>query len=65
MESILPIECEIYSLKLEIELLPNTSYPKECLVQIEILDEQHRDTSMDIEENKRCVKVQYDKFVCP
>jgi hypothetical protein len=52
VESILPIECEIPSLKLEIELLPDTSDLEEHLVHLEHLDEQHRDASMTIEENK-------------
>jgi hypothetical protein len=40
VESILPIECEIHSLRLEFNLLPDTSDLKECLVHLEILDEQ-------------------------
>jgi hypothetical protein len=52
VESILPIECEIPSLKLEIELLPDTSDLEECLVHLECLDEQRRDASMTIEVNK-------------
>jgi hypothetical protein len=32
---------------------------------LESLDEQHRDVSTTIEENKRHVKVEYDKFVFP
>jgi hypothetical protein len=35
------------------------------LVHLESLDEQRRDASMDIEVNKRHVKVQYDKSICP
>jgi hypothetical protein len=65
VESILPIECEIPSLKLVVALLPNTSDLERCLVHLESLDEQHRDASMAIEANKRCVKVQYDKSGCP
>jgi transposase InsO family protein len=38
VESILTIECEIYSLKLEIELLPDTFDLEECLVHLECLD---------------------------
>ena len=62
VESILPIECEIPSLRLAVKLLPDTSELGECL---ESLDEQHRDASMAIEANKRRVKVQYDKKICP
>ena len=40
MESILPVECEIPSLKLAVELLPETSPLEEFLVHLEQLDEQ-------------------------
>ena len=43
VESVLPVECEIPSLKLAMELLPNTSTLEECLVHLEQLDEQRRD----------------------
>jgi hypothetical protein len=65
MESILPIECEIPSLKLAVALLPDTSYVERCLIHLEILDEQRRDASTTIEVNKRCVKVHYDKSIFP
>ena len=39
LESIFPTECEIPSLKLAFELLPDTSSLKECLVHLEHLDE--------------------------
>jgi hypothetical protein len=39
MESIHPIECEMPSLKLEIELLPDTSNLEERLVHLDRLDE--------------------------
>jgi hypothetical protein len=57
VELILPIECEISSLKLAVVLLPNTSDLERRLVHLESLDEQHRDASTVIEANKRCVKV--------
>jgi hypothetical protein len=65
VESILPIECEIHSLKLAIALLSSTSDLERRLVHLESLDEQRRDASTIIEENKRHVKVQYDKSICP
>ena len=52
MDSILPIECEIPSLKLEIELLLDTSDLEEHLEHLERLDEKCRDASMTIEANK-------------
>ena len=63
VESIFPVECQIPSLKLAIELLPNTSPLEECLVHLEQLDEQRRDALVALEVNKHCVKVQYDKSV--
>jgi hypothetical protein len=39
VEAILPIKCEIPSLKLAIELLPNTSTEEECLLYRMRLDE--------------------------
>ena len=65
VESILPIECEIPSLKLAVELLPDTSLLEECLVHLEQLDEQCRDALVALEVNKHRVKVQYDKSIRP
>ena len=65
VESVLPVECEIPSLKLAIEILPNTSPLKERLVHLEQLDEQHRDALVALEVNKHRVKVQYVKSVHP
>ena len=59
------VECEIPSLKLAVELLPDTSPLEERLVHLEQLDEQRRDALVALEVNKRCVKVQYDKSVHP
>ena len=65
VESILPVECEIPSLKLVVELLPDTSPLEESLVHLEQIDEQHQDALVALEVNKRCVKAQYDKYVHP
>jgi hypothetical protein len=59
------IECEIPSLKLVIELLPNTSTEEEHLLYLMQLDETHRDATLVIETQKKCVKSQYDKHVKP
>ena len=58
-------ECEIPSLKLAIELLPDTFALEERLVHLEQLHEQRQDALVDLEVNECRVKVQYDKFVCP
>ena len=65
VESVLPVECEIPSLKLAIELLPDTSTLHEHLVHLEKLDEKRRDALVDLEVNKCHMKVQYDKYVRP
>ena len=39
LESVLTVECEIPSLKLAVEILPNTSTLEERLVHLEQLDE--------------------------
>ena len=57
LESIFPIECEIPSLKLAIELLPDTSSLAERLLHLEHLDEQRRDAATMNEPHKNRVKV--------
>ena len=57
VESVLLVECKILSLKLAIEILPNTSPLEEHLVHLEQLDEQRRDALVALEVNKHCVKV--------
>ena len=53
VEYVLLIDCEIPSLKLAIELLPDTSTLEEHLVHLEQLDEQRWDALVDLEVNKR------------
>jgi hypothetical protein len=65
LEFILPIECEIPSLKLVIELLPNTSTEEEHLLYLMRLDETRCNATLVIEAQKKCVKAQYDKHVKP
>jgi hypothetical protein len=65
VEAILPIECEIPSLKLVVELLPNTSAEEEHLLYLMQLDETRRDATLVIEAQKKRVKAQYDKHVKP
>ena len=57
VESILLVECEIPSLKVVVELLPDTSVLEEHLVHLEKLDEQRRDALVALEVNKCHVKV--------
>jgi hypothetical protein len=65
IESILPIECEIPSLKLVVELLPNTYAEEEHLLYLMRLDETLCDTTLVIEAQKKHVKAQYDNHVKP
>ena len=57
VESVLPVECKIPSLKLATEILPDTSALVEHLVHLEQLDEQHQDALVALEVNNHCVKV--------
>ena len=59
------IQCQIPSLKLGIELLPDTSVEEERFLYLNNLDETRRDVSLANEAHKKCVKSQYDKFVQP
>ena len=65
MEAIFPIECEIPSLKLAVQLLPETSTLEARLVELKQLDETCRDVATTNEAHKFCVKLQYDKSVYP
>ena len=65
LEAIFPIECENPSLKLAVQLFPETSTLEEWLVELEQLDETHRDVTTANEAHKHRVKVQYDKLVHP
>jgi hypothetical protein len=65
LEVVLPIECEIPSLKLVVEILPNTSTEEEHLLYLTQLDETRRDATLVIETQKKHVKAQYDKHVKP
>jgi hypothetical protein len=65
VEAILPIECEIPSLKLAVEILSNTSSEEEPLLYLMRLDKTRRDATLVIEAQKKRVKAQYDKHVKP
>jgi hypothetical protein len=65
IEVILPIECEIPSMELAIELLSNTSELEKRLIYLEQLDEMRRDAATSNDVHKQCIKSQYDKLVKP
>ena len=53
LEATLLIECEIPSLKIVVELLPNTSPEEEHLLYLERLDETHCFSTLVIEAQKK------------
>ena len=63
LEVVLPIECEIPSLKLVIELLPNTSTEEEHFLYLTNLDEIWWDDALTNDSHKKWIKAQYDKLV--
>jgi hypothetical protein len=65
LEVVFPIECHIPSLKLVVQLLPDTSPLEEQLLYLEQLNEQHRDAALANEAHKHKVKFQYDRSICP
>ena len=65
LEVVLPIQCEISSLKLAIDLLPETSEEEACFLELIHLDETHCDAALANEVHKKHIKAQYDKNVKP
>jgi hypothetical protein len=65
MEAVFPIECQILSLKLEVQLLSDTSPLEEPLIYLDYLDEKHRDAALDNEAHKKKFKFQYDWSIHP
>ena len=65
IEAVLPIECEIPSLKLTVELLPHTFVEEERFLYLTNLDESRYDVSLINKTYKKWMKNQYDKFIRP
>ena len=65
LEAVLPIECEIMSLQIAIELLPATSEEEKRLLYLAQLDENRRDAALAIETHAKSIKAQYDRNVIP
>ena len=61
----LPIECEIPSLKLAIELLPATSEEENNFLYLAHLDENRRNDAIANEAHVKRIKAQYDRSVTP
>ena len=58
-----PIECEISSLKLVVELLPNTNVEEECFLYLGKLNETRRDGTLANEVHKKQIKSQYNRSI--
>jgi hypothetical protein len=56
LEAVFPIEFQIPSLKLVVQLFPDTSLHEEHLLYLEQLDEQHRDVALANEAHKQKVE---------
>ena len=65
LEAVLSIQCEISSLKLAIDLLPETSNEEAHFLEVIHLDETRRDAALANEAHKKRVKVQFYKNVKP
>jgi len=65
LEAVLPIQCEISSLKLVIDLFPETSEEEAHFLELIHLDDTRRDAALANEAHKKRIKVQYDKNVKP
>eukprot|EP00253_Pinus_taeda_P028324 PITA_28324 len=65
LEAVLPIECEIPSPQVAIELLPATSEEEKRLLYLAKLDETCRDAALAIESHAKRMKAQYDRNVTP
>jgi hypothetical protein len=65
LEAVLLIECQIPSLNLVVQLLPDTSPLEECLLYLEQLNEQCHDAALANKAHKQKFKCQYDRSVHP
>ena len=65
LEAVLPIECEIPSLRLTVKLLPHTTDEEQCLLYLSHLDEIRRDATLAKETHQKCIKKRYDRAVRP
>ena len=65
LEAILSIQCKKPSLKLTIDLLPDTSIEEACVLDLIHLDEMCHEAALANEAHKRRIKAQYDHNVKP
>jgi transposase InsO family protein len=65
LEAVFPIECQIPSLKLAVQLFSDTSPLEENLLYLNQFNEQRRDAAFPNEAHKKKIKCQYDRSVHP
>eukprot|EP00253_Pinus_taeda_P007477 PITA_07477 len=65
LEAVLPIECEIPSLQISVQLLPATSEEEKRLLYLAQLDENRHNVVLSIETHAKRIKAQYDQNVTP
>ena len=65
LEAVLPIECEIPSLKLTVELLPNTTKEEQRLLYLSHLDEIRQDATLANKSHQKRIKKRYDRSMRP
>ena len=65
LEVVLPIECEILSLQIAIELLPATSEEEKRFLYLAQLDENRCTVALATETHAKIMKAQYDRSVTP
>ena len=63
LEEIPPIECEILSLRLTVELLPHTTDEEQRLLYLSHLDEIRQDVTLANKTYQKCIKKIYDRAV--
>ena len=65
LETVLPIECEIPSLQIVVQLLSATSEEEKHLLYLAQLDENQRNAALAVETHAKRIKAQYDRNVTP
>eukprot|EP00253_Pinus_taeda_P035443 PITA_35443 len=65
LEAVLPIECEIPSLEILVQLLPTNFEEEKHLLYLAQLDENRCNAALDVETHAKQIKSQYDQNVTP
>eukprot|EP00253_Pinus_taeda_P016615 PITA_16615 len=65
LKVVLPIESEIPSLQITVQLLPTTSEEEKRLLYLAQLDENQRNAALAVETHAKRIKAQYDQNVTP